>query len=291
MGAFWEAAALMLALVTPQPIDTTPTTDSGLRVHGGAAAWLSEHEDEAERRVLVVRDRGRTRALEAIESWPWTSFDLGTDSRGRVVLVYALCENPGDAVCELRRVRPDGSGDRRLPVRGSQPTLSRGRLTYARRDGVVERPLDAPASHASRRVAPMRGVGWLEAAGPWLVSVTVDSADEGVDGIRRLRLHDTRTGRTREIARVTVGLGGQAYTGPSFAGDHLGWAFTAHGDAAGCARKCGVWRYDLRTGATERAEGPSTVGGFALAGGDRATITNRGRVRFLPAQPFAPAAP
>jgi len=224
----------MLALATPHPTSTTPATDSGLRVHGTTATWLAGDGDETQRRTLIVRQAGRTRTLDDVEMEPWTGFDLGSDSRGRLVLAYDRCASDATPVCELRRVNPDGTGDRRLPVTGSRPTLSRGRLAYA-----------------------------------------------------RLR----RGGRTRTVAQVVIGLSDQSYVGPSFAGDHLGWYLACPGDSGGCLVRGGSWRLDLRTGAVELARGPSTVGGFALAGDGRATTTHRGRVRFLPPQRFAPPPP
>lgn len=303
------AAALALALASASPAqaadDLIPASDSRLRAQGGveaflgvsAAAW-KERFDEAPQ-VLVVREGMQQRALQGIE--PFAGFDLGTDARGRTVLVYAKC-GTGRTACDLHRVNLDGTGDTPIPgasrpgVRETDPTVSGGRLVYSTGDGtVVQRSLDAPASTPSRSVAgalrARSDAEWLELSGAWLATVGRREENGVGFGVRRLRVVDLRrhgAKAAREVTMTTVGLGGQDFNGPSFADGRLGWYFSCVGDANGCGTRAGTWRYALRTGRSEFAPGPTTVDGFVLRPGGGATVTDQRTLGAMTPRTYRP---
>ena len=248
---------------------------------------FSQYAPATQQYRLAIRRAGAT-APELLPVAPADrpfDADIGPDSNGRPQLIYTRC----DETCDLFVYSlANGTGER--AVRNANdpenndvhPTLWRGRIAWARIYGeqrdrkviVYTKALTAPRSRPSTRLPGVpsratagRAVDELELWGNNLGQVVGYEECAGCSGfgtteVRLVRVADRSAA---QIARQTVGLGGQSYAGPSFANGWLAWYRTCRGDEAACqGGGARPWRHNLRLRRSGRGEpGPVRVHGFA----------------------------
>lgn len=271
-------------------IATLPSV-SPLRPYGNAIAW-SQWDPSSRGYRFWLHFGGRNEALPIAPRPIPEDFDLGTDARGVQMLVYTRC-NPR---CDLY-IAGFGGFERRLDAASapgadeSAPTLSRGRLAWARGDSVFTRRLDDARSVRSRRVlrvarrsCPARGrcgptgdraIEDLELQGDRLAVTTFFTEPLGRgEGRSTVRLLDLRRAhpRARTVADVVQDGGGQSFIGVGFAGRRLGFALACFGRPGGCAY--GAHRYRIARNELERSLQARGAQGYAPAGasGDEAYV-------------------
>ncbi len=223
----------------------------------------------------------------------FSSFDLGTDRRGRLVVALSRC--PTNATCRLsmlslatgieQQIRSVPAGALRAP------TVWRGRLAWAQglsgsTPTVRTRLLSWPSSRASVRLpgAPRTITGEVSGKPLAVKGANVFTLDLGAHGLAEGIYYDNPEagicGNTQvryvalprvgsRVLRTTIcGLAGAQITGPSLSGDRIGWQISCPGDDSGClGRTGGAFRTDLRSGLTEQRKTPGRYfNGFALDG-------------------------
>jgi hypothetical protein len=231
---------------------------------------------------LAIRREGQVEILPVAPSQAPFDVDIGPDGKGRPQLIYSRC-NPG---CDLFRFSLAARGSEQ-PVRNANspahefaPTLWNGRIAFARarsgrdRPVVYTRELATPRSRPSKRLPavprrargePAKGgrIAELELSGDHLAQIVSFQAQGQLSELRLVGISD---GRTRKLARIGVGEGGQFLAGIGFADGHLGWARGGEGG--------GIYRYRLSNGELSRAGQPRVVDfhvfGLALFAADGA---------------------
>ena len=141
-GSLFRAALVVLALAAPSSAAADiPVAEVGsstaIAVHRNTLAWI----DDGAASVVLRHPGGRTQRFPASDT---NELSLGSDRRGRLVLVYARCTTPRR--CSLRHVNVrNGQSARVRGVGGaiSRPVLRRGVLAWQR--GERRRRADPPA--------------------------------------------------------------------------------------------------------------------------------------------------
>jgi hypothetical protein len=191
---------------------------------------------------------------------------LGTDADGRRLAVYPRCaRGPIHARVRCRLVAYELGTRRERPLAGTHVAgaseeavaLDRGILTYARRSGERSTILIGRLGSGRRarvvarlRNASVTGMAITHRA----LAFSVDVVPPNLAG--ESRLYVKPAGRpVRQVARGGFGEEHRRlHLSPSFAGDHLYWAFADHDVLA---RPTGwVARCNLRTGRTSAAPAP-----------------------------------
>lgn len=248
--------------------------DSPLRTFRGVTAVSIRDGD---RYALAVVRHGSVHRLAAAPQ-PYHPFeaDVGPDTRGRPVVVYARA---GDLFID----RLDGTTAEPVrtansAARESLPSIWRGRVAWVREGArILTRNRLLARRTPSQRFGRV-GVDEIEVHGRRVAAI-VDGEDSSYEfGSQTLLLHDVGRGRTRRIWHSGAGIGGQRLHGLSFADGWLGWHRTCDGDEAGCDTG-GPRRLRLSDGRYEWWTGWRPLTGFALLpGGGTLEIATRGRL-------------
>lgn len=268
--------------------------------------------------LTLVRGPGRQERLPVPPSAEPFDADLGPDVAGRPTVVYSRCADPRDSTsCAVFSHRIGAAGEQPVrsvdaPAAGErEPSLWRGELAWIRsygpeRDVAYVRSLRAPASSRSVRQPGLptrncdvqfergdcttrnRALVELELRGSRLAVLGTYSVTNQV-GFRtsELRLVDRRAGRSRRIALVTSGEGGQSLVGPSFSGPYLGWTFSCFGDPGGC-RARGAHRYRIATDRYEVERVYRSFAGFSLDGDGAYGLDGLSELGDPPSDEFPP---
>jgi len=283
--ALLAAAALSAAAPTAPAAELIANLPSvtPLRVIGGTVAW-SQWDPSTRGYRFFLHGRGSTVALPIAPRPIPDDFDLGTDAGGAPMLVFTRC-NPR---CDLY-IAGLGGAERKLDAASSPsaderaPTLSRGRLAWARGTSAFTRRLADARSVPSRRVlgvtsrsCPERGrcaatgdrtIEDLELQGDQLAATTFFTEPrgpgEGRSVVSLVSLRG-RSPRARIVAAVTQDRDGQSFIGVGFAGQRLGFTLACFGTPRGCA--FGAHRFRISRGELERSRQARGVQGYAPTG-------------------------
>jgi hypothetical protein len=109
-------------LLTPPPPEVCPLPAIGVPRAGDLLAWSPDGK-----RLLAVNRLGEAAvvrfpdlSVEELPPFPQTPWGAAWDGGGRPLLIYRV----GHPVSSVARLREDGSGWERLPVRGIEPAVS-----------------------------------------------------------------------------------------------------------------------------------------------------------------------
>jgi hypothetical protein len=290
------ALVAALALAVAAHADTeiaAPDRATPVDADAGVVVW-NEYDAAAKTFTLAARRDGRTEPLATPPSTTPLDPDVGTDSRGRPVVVYALCADPLRGTgCDVHQYAFADGRDRTLSIASrasvdeTAPTVWAGRLAWvsrtpgARRPTVLTRrlasaepPRELPGLPRRRcgrhydggyRCVPVTGdIHELELRGPLLAQSAVT---EAFLRDTEVRLVDLRRRTSQRLLQAGIGESGQRFVGVSIDGPYLHAYKTCFGDPSGCERRAGALRSRLSTGALERAEDSRQLSGFAVDGG------------------------
>jgi hypothetical protein len=228
---------------------------------------------------LAILREGKVELLPVGPSPTPFAADIGPDRNGRPQLVYARCtgRDPGtgrNLGCDLFTF-PLAGGAGEQPVGAANtsrneiaPTLWNGRIAFAResKDGsrtvVYTRRLTDPPGRRSKRLPGIPfGARFPGIPGKRIRSGEVTELELYRDrlaqvvtypqGLSEIRVVRISSHRTRLIARVGVGEGGQYFAGIGFADGYLAWA--RGGELAG------IYRHRFSTGELSHAAFPRIV--------------------------------
>ena len=204
---------------------------------------------------LAILRGGKTELLPVAPSAAPFEADIGPDRDGKPRLVYTRCTGR-KLGCDLFTLSL-ATGAREQAVSAANtsrnemaPTLWRGRIAFARespngaRAVIYTRRLGDPPSRASRRL-PGGVIAELELHRDRLAQILKAA------GSFEIRVARISTRRTRALARVGVGEGGQYFAGIGFAAGYLAWA-----RGGGLA---GIYRHRFSNGTRSRAGFPALV--------------------------------
>jgi hypothetical protein len=262
-------AALALAAPAAASAEVlAPYDGQQVAQYAGVQAWSRQQGD---RFALMVRSEGRVApAPVAAQPVPF-AVSLGTDAGGRRLAVYPRCARGSSRVrCRLVAYDLGARRERRLAgthVAGASEeavALDRGILTYARRSGdrstiLIGRPGPGRRARVVARLHNASVTGMAITHRALAFSVVVGSTNAPDES----RLYVKPAGRpVRKVARGGFGEEHRrTHISPSFAGDHLYWAFADHDVLA--APTGWVARCNLRTGRTSAATTPGYLDAVA----------------------------
>ncbi len=209
---------------------------TGLDGYAGVLAWdqgITTSDGNLVGYRIAVWQHGRVRVAGRRFSAP-VGPDVGTDRRGRLVLVYALC---GPTTCGIvmrdvvtgreRRLRMPGEHAKcrdGLRSSASSPSISHGRIAYllspCRGPDRVMLRLASGANRTLARVLDHGGVGSTDIAGSHVVFSEKDSFEPviGFDVGSKILLVDTRGRRVRVIGHAyNDGMSSDAVRSPVLA--------------------------------------------------------------------------
>jgi hypothetical protein len=261
---------LLFALMAASPASAADTVvahvqrPSAIRDYAGIQAFSAFEGTLLEGGIyhLAVRREGNVELLPVAPSQAPFEADIGPDRNGSPQLVYTRCSRRGpstgrDEGCDLFTFSlASGTGEQPVVTANTSknefaPTLWKDRIAFARRARagsravVYTRRLVDPPSRRSTRLRGTRAIVELELRGDRLAQVTK------VSSISEIRVVRISTGRTRVLARIGVGEGGQYFAGIGFAGRYLSWARGGE--------RAGIYRHRFSTGQLSRAAPPPIV--------------------------------
>jgi hypothetical protein len=275
----------MLALMAASPASAADTVvahaqrPTGIRTYAGIQVF-SAFEGTLEGGVyrLAILREGKVELLPVAPSQAPFSADIGPDRNGRPQLVYTRCTGRGPGTgrnlgCDLFTLSlASGAGEQPVsaantPRNEIAPTVWKGRIAFARqskdRSGAVvyTRKLTDPPARPPQEVPGIP----LGKTSPGIPGQRVRSGDVAelelyrdrlaqivnYPSISEVRVVRISSHRTRLLARVGVGEGGQYFAGIGFAGGYLEWA-------RGGGR-AGIYRHRFSTGKLSRADFPQVV--------------------------------
>jgi hypothetical protein len=270
----------MLVLVATSPANASDTVvahaqrPTAIRTYAGIQVFSAFEGTLLEAGIyrLAILRGGKIELLPVAPSHAPFAADIGPDRNGRPQLVYMRCTGPGLG-CDLFTFSlASGAGEQPVSAANTSrnevaPTLWNGRIAFARqsKDGsravVYTRKLGDPRSHHSKRLpgipfgARFPGIpgeriksgeiAELELYGDRLAQIIK------LSDISEIRVVRISTHRTRRLARVGVGEGGQYFAGIGFADGYLAWA--RGGELAA------IYRHRFSTGELLRAAFPRIV--------------------------------
>jgi hypothetical protein len=216
---------------------------------------------------------------------------VGTDSRGRPVVVFARCSDPlRETGCDVHLYSFADGRERTLSIASrvsldeTAPTVWGGRLAWVSRTPAAKRPTvltrvlasadpprelpGLPSRRCSRdesgepRCRTVGGsIDELELRGSLLSQSAVT---EAFLRDTEVRLVDLRRRSSQRLLAAGIGESGQRFVGLSLDGPFLHAYKTCFGDPSGCERRAGAFRYRLSTGRMELAEDRRQLSGFAV---------------------------
>ena len=276
----------MLVLVATSPANAADTVvahaqrPTAIRTYAGIQVFSAfEGTLEGGSYHLAILREGKVELLPVAPSQAPFEADIGPDRNGPPQLLYTRCagRDPGtgrNLGCDLFTLSlADGAGEQPVSAANTSrneiaPTLWNGRIAFARqsKDGsraiVYTRKLTDPPARRSkrlpgipfgRRFPGMPGriksgeVAELELYRDRLAQIVNYQFTSEVRVVRSSISSD----RTRLLARVGVGEGGQYFAGIGFAEGYLAWA--RGGELAG------IYRHRFSTGDVSRAGFPRIV--------------------------------
>jgi hypothetical protein len=275
---FILVAPLVLALVATSAASAADTVvtqvqrPTAIRAFAGIQVF-STFEGTAEGgdyRLAILR-QGKVELMPVAPSQAPFAADIGPDRKGRPQLIYMRCTGR-DSGCDLFTLSlSSGAGEQPVSAANTSrnevaPTLWNGRIAFARhsKDGsrpvVYTRMLSDPGTRPSKRL-PGIAFGKRFPGTPVRVKdgvvAELELYRDRLAQIIRLaftsEIHVVRisTRRTRLLARIGVGEGGQYFAGIGFARGYLAWA-RGGGLAA-------IYRHRFSTGELSRAAFPRIV--------------------------------
>jgi hypothetical protein len=270
----------MLALVATSPANAADTVvahaqrPTAIRTYAGIQVFSAFEGTLLEGgiyRLAILRD-GKTELPPVAPSQAPFEADIGPDHNRRPQLIYSRCTGRHSG-CDLFTISLE-SGASEQPVSAANtarnelaPTLWNGRIAFARqskngsRAVVYTRKLSDPPSKSSKRLPGIQyGARFPGIPGARIKSGEITELELYGDrlaeiiklaDISEIRVVRISTRRTRPLARVGVGEGGQYFAGIGFADGYLAWA--RGGELAG------IYRHRFSTGELSRAAFPRLV--------------------------------
>jgi hypothetical protein len=255
----------MLALVATSGASAADTVvtqvqrPTAIRTYAGIQVF-SAFEGTPEGGVyrLAILRQGKVELLPVAPSQEPFAADIGPDRDGRPQLVYMRCTG-GNSGCDLFTLSlASGAGEQPVSAANTSrneiaPTLWNGRIAFARRskngsrEVVYTRMLGDPRTRPSKRLVRVKNgtIAELELYRDRLAQIIRFSVESEIRVVR------ISTRRTRLLARVSIGEGGQYFAGVGFAGGYLAWA--RGGELAA------IYRHRFSTGELSRAAFPPIV--------------------------------
>jgi len=243
--------------------------------------------------LVLVGPGGVTERLPVAPSPAPFDADLGPDSAGRAAVVYSRCADPrrpavGGCDLFIHTIGVDGERPIRTANTPSaseyEPSLWRGEVAWVRsygedRQAAYTRPLLARRTQRSvrqpgvtRSDCPVQlGLGDCTRRRRELTQVELNERYLALIGryeqarVSEVWLVDRRSERSRRVALMNTGEGGQTFLGLSFSRGRLGWHRSCFGDPGGCEGRGGFrYRPGADTYEVERTYRP--FAGFSLDG-------------------------
>jgi hypothetical protein len=277
---FVLVAPLVLALLATSPASAADTVvahaqrPTAIRHYAGIQVFSAFEGTLLDGGIyhLAILRQDKVELLPVAPSQAPFEADIGPDRAGRPQLVYTRCTGR-DLGCDLFTL-PLTSGAGEQPVSAANtsrneiaPTLWKGRIVFARqsKDGsqavVYTRKLtDRPARRSKRLPGIPFGARFPGIPGRRIRSGEVAELELYRDrlaqivnypSISEVRVVRISSQRSRVLAGVGVGEGGQYFAGIGFAGGYLAWA--RGGELAG------IYRHRFSTGKLSRAASPRVV--------------------------------
>ena len=276
----------MLALMAPGPASAADTVvahvqrPTAIRDYAGIQVFSAFEGTLLEGGIyhLAILRKGKVELLPVAPSQAPFAADIGTDRNGSPQLVYMRCtgRDPGtgrNLGCDLFTLSlASGAGEQPVSAANTSrneiaPTLWNGRIAFARQsqDGsravVYTRKLTDPPARRSKRLPGIPfGRRFAGIPGKRIRSGEVAELELYRDRLAQIvnypftsevRVVRISSHRTRPLARVGVGEGGQYFAGIGFAQGYLAWA--RGGELAG------IYRHRFSTGELSRAAFPRVV--------------------------------
>ncbi len=260
-----------------QPSRTFKPYYSAIAAAGTLLVW-SDWEPGDRRWHLIERRAGRIAVLPTPTSSRSIELALGPVS-GRPMLAYVAC-SPS---CRLFVANADGSGPREVPgtLGASRPTIwgdnvawrmGTTRIVTSRLDGSARRTL----AGVPRRKCYLRG-GTIACSRPENGRVEtlalyrhqlafIDSFElpYGYEGNQEVRIDRLNGGSQQLVAILGIGIGREAYAGPSWFGGNLYFQYQGEGV------RTVLYRFDPSSGTYGGSPSRGYLSGLAMAGANRA---------------------
>lgn len=272
------APALVVLTLTPAARGQTATVltripnESAVSSWGGVTAVSVLVNRGGVYRLAVIR--GRRRTLLPVPSSPVPfDVDVGPDSTGAPALVYPRCRHDAPGRCRVVIHWLDRRGE--VPVSTTDgagheaaPALWRGRIAWVAGGRLLTRSRLVRRSIPPRELIRARDGADLEniELRPPNFAVQVGTTEGGYQS-SEIRAGQIDADRTRHVAELTSGEGGQTILGLSLNRRDVGWYVTCFGDPEGCTEVGGAHRQRLSDRSQERAQGAGPLAGFALTDG------------------------
>jgi hypothetical protein len=257
---------------TPTSIATL-TGKNPVRAWNGVQVW-TDYGSAVGRWHVVVRSAGQVSIPSAIPAGDERlAADVGPGPDGKPTLAFVNCTD----ACRVVVSALDGTGAQTVPGSegASAPTIWGTRVAWARGDtvltrdvtrgrltrlpGVPRRKCYEPDGRRRCERPGNRSVRSIELNGSRLsLIVSYGLSQGGGNGQTEVRMESVRGGRSRLVALMNIGEGGQAFVGPSWARGRLFFY-----KSCPCGRAQGVYRFDPR-GGYARAAGGRPLAGFAM---------------------------
>ena len=277
-----------------------PERATPIDADAGVVVW-NAYDASTKTFSLVARRDGRIEPLATAPSPRPLAPDVGTDSRGRPVVVFSRCTDPLRVTgCDVHLYAFSDGRERTLSIASrasldeTAPTVWGGRLAWvsrtpgAKRPAVLTRVLASaepprelpglPGRRCSRDESGEPrcrtvggGISELELRGSLLAQ---SALAEAYTRDAEVRLVDLRRRSSQRLLAAGIGESGQRFIGPSLDGPFLHAYKTCFGDPSGCERRAGAFRYRLANGHMELGEDRRQLSGFAVDRG--ATYVSEG---------------
>jgi hypothetical protein len=308
-AAALAAASLAVVPAAATAAQTTLATvpaAAAVSAYGTTVAW-SALDPATDRYALTVSVAGQQQAPPVAPRTVPFDVDAGLGPDGATWLVYSRCTTEGKGGrpgkgCDLYGYSlAGGASEVKLAASGSgseiEPAISGNRVVFARGGAVYAGPVRG--SGASRRVRgaiPARTcdtidgrcvtierpqVQGLDLAGKRVAVVSYwNSVGKYAVGIGQTALvlaPVSGGGGATAVTTTVVGMNGQSFVGPTFAGNAVGWFYGCPGLLTSCGgRNAGSWLYDLSSRRYSLARSTAAPQSYAA-------LPNRQAVELLPA--------
>lgn len=260
-----------------QPSSTFKPYYSGIAALGTLLVW-SDWESGDRRWHLIERHAGRTAVLPMPTSSRTIELALGPVG-GRPMLAYVAC-SPS---CRLFVANADGSDPREVPgtLGASRPAIwgdnvawrmGTRRIVTSRLDGSARRTL---AGVPRRKCYPSGGTiacsrpegGRVETLALYhhqLAFIDSFGLPDEYEGNEEVRIDRLNGGAQYLVAILGIGIGREAYAGPSWFGGNLYFQYQGEGV------RTVLYRFDPASGTYRRSASQGYLSGLAMADANRA---------------------